>query len=644
MKIDLHCHTLKCKKGDSENRTVSKDFFINQVRNANVEIVAITNHNTFSYEQYISFKNQDFMLWPGIELDVVGENSKGHCILICNPQEAELFNSFVCELNILDVDTFSIDINQLSPKIQELDIIIMCHYGKKPELSKEDMELFKEKNLGKPFFCEPQNLMSAGIYFAHNINSMLGSDVKDWKYYHNYSFPELKLRVDSFEKFKLLLSKDMEAIKTFVDKKYMEKLTLIPFENQDDILTLPIYSDVNVIFGGKGTGKSKILASIDEYYKGKYTNEVAYYCANNNSIDFNNLIKNKLLDDDFDRFEISNCSEQFQYIKNWTVTSIEPTKSYYNWVLNKNSNRNFGFINTIYSPILSDLEYKKELENFNNLKDSYMKLKKVPINSYLGDVDSSDLKELLNKLFISLRNKVIDEYAKFTAKKLVNFTIEKMKQLYMIKKGAYSKPTSIGLIGLYNSSKKLNNEIVTILDKLKTKPIYENTLIGNLPQKGIVYLRRIININPYLYSSSHLFKLGNRKMTILKNIHNQLERIHANSFDLKVIELVSQFNESIVNEGISDLKEFLSVSTKTIKTDKHIDRFDLLEYEDYSPSNGEKSMLLLNHSLLVNKKVYILDEPEMSVGHDYINKFIVPRLNELSKQNKIIIPKKGIFY
>lgn len=37
------------------------------------------------------------------------------------------------------------------------------------------------------------------------------------------------------------------------------------------------------------------------------------------------------------------------------------------------------------------------------------------------------------------------------------------------------------------------------------------------------------------------------------------------------------------------------------------------------------------------KDFYILDEPELSIGHKYINEVIVPKLKELSRQNKTII-------
>lgn len=47
MKIDLHCHTLKAKKGDGETRNIDAKQFRTIMNNNNVKIAAITNHNIF---------------------------------------------------------------------------------------------------------------------------------------------------------------------------------------------------------------------------------------------------------------------------------------------------------------------------------------------------------------------------------------------------------------------------------------------------------------------------------------------------------------------------------------------------------------------------------------------------------------------
>ena len=52
MKIDLHCHTKKTKESDGVNRNVDVDTFSNYMKDLDIKIVAITNHNLFDKKQY----------------------------------------------------------------------------------------------------------------------------------------------------------------------------------------------------------------------------------------------------------------------------------------------------------------------------------------------------------------------------------------------------------------------------------------------------------------------------------------------------------------------------------------------------------------------------------------------------------------
>ena len=76
MRIDLHCHTKKVKTGDAYTRNVTKDKFFQKVIEAEVKIIAITNHNQFDYMQYKEFKDvtEGYCdIWPGVELDIIGK-------------------------------------------------------------------------------------------------------------------------------------------------------------------------------------------------------------------------------------------------------------------------------------------------------------------------------------------------------------------------------------------------------------------------------------------------------------------------------------------------------------------------------------------------------------------------------------------
>ena len=115
MKIDLHCHTRKVKKGDAKTREVTPDLFEKKIADADVNIVAITNHNLFDIEQYNILKNRvaDFcQVWPGIELDIVDEsNLRWHLIIVVNPKNVNDFYKKTQQLLAgKDKDSVSLDV------------------------------------------------------------------------------------------------------------------------------------------------------------------------------------------------------------------------------------------------------------------------------------------------------------------------------------------------------------------------------------------------------------------------------------------------------------------------------------------------------------------------------------------------------
>ena len=102
MKIDLHCHTKQIKSGDGSGRNVTKELFCRKIFDADVKIVAITNHNSFDKEQFCDFKDavsENCQLWPGVEIDIKQYNhSRWHLIVIANPDNVETFSNSVNKL------------------------------------------------------------------------------------------------------------------------------------------------------------------------------------------------------------------------------------------------------------------------------------------------------------------------------------------------------------------------------------------------------------------------------------------------------------------------------------------------------------------------------------------------------------------
>jgi predicted metal-dependent phosphoesterase TrpH len=101
MKIDIHTHTKKCKSGDAPTRAISPREFCDTILSTDVRIVAITNHNVFDLDQYKAITtliNDEAQVWPGIELDIDEDESRGHLLAIVSPALAEDFAERVATL------------------------------------------------------------------------------------------------------------------------------------------------------------------------------------------------------------------------------------------------------------------------------------------------------------------------------------------------------------------------------------------------------------------------------------------------------------------------------------------------------------------------------------------------------------------
>ena len=86
-KIDLHIHT----KTSNQDRyfQFSDDNLYRYVRDANLDCIAITNHNLFDKEQFELIRSKlEILVLPGIEVDV----EKYHILVLADGQDLEGFS------------------------------------------------------------------------------------------------------------------------------------------------------------------------------------------------------------------------------------------------------------------------------------------------------------------------------------------------------------------------------------------------------------------------------------------------------------------------------------------------------------------------------------------------------------------------
>ena len=125
-------------------------------------------------------------------------------------------------------------------------------------------------------------------------------------------------------------------------------------------------------------------------------------------------------------------------------------------------------------------------------------------------------------------------------------------------------------------------------------------------------------------SKTKEFALGIRALNATKDLLLEIDNKITNS---DVYSVVAQLNDSCDENNINSSEQFLGKSKHIITEDGN----------EYSPSNGEKGILMLQRSLDKEEDAYFLDEPELGMGNSYINNTICPKIEQLAKRHKAII-------
>ena len=632
MRIDLHCHTKKVKTGDAYTRNVTKDKFFQKVIEAEVKIIAITNHNQFDYMQYKEFKDvtEGYCdIWPGVELDIIGKADqkgnckRGHLIVIANPKNVELFNTQVQELvNDEDVNTFQIGVKKVYETLGKCDCIYIPHFHKEPKLSDEDIqELGELLPDSSRLFKETSDYRSLGVFSNFDYSVIIGSDVQDWNKYETSKFADIRLPVQTFEQFCLLAKKDVQIIDTLLNQKRKKEIPVSPYKKVN--FKLPFYEDINIIFGQKGTGKTEILESLKKYY---IENGIAMesYKGNEKDSDFSKMLKVNDIIATPDKLQLDSMRQQFIDVYNWKEELPTSFEKYISWMETKDNNKNKGRMK------ITESVHKEEGVRDRKLESDYKYLKeftestfeKIDIEKYLDEQERTTLMLLLGKLCENINDAKMQKWNSDKSIKLTNWSIDKIKAIADKCSDTISKPSSVGFYDFAMGRFKLFENVEEICSTFSVEDKVEKEYLGNLEEKGDIYIQtryRMLTKE----SRTDEFKQG---ITVLRNCKLVIDGIKKAVLSENISEEVSKFQE-FYDDGIKDIGAFIGVSKETA----------LENGEIYRPSNGERGILLMQKLLDSESDVYILDEPELGMGNSYITSNILPKLTDLAKRRKTVI-------
>lgn len=626
MKIDLHTHTKAVKKGDPETRNVTAENFKEAVKNAGVKIVAITNHNVFDNDQYNLFLkevNKDFLVWPGIELDVKGiDGEVGHIVIVSNPRDIENFKLKTEEITKDTLpNSFVIDIEDAINYINSIDCIAMVHYNKAKALHDASINLLKSKICDAyRLFYEPSKYRTMGIMINHEYYSVMGSDVKDWDKYCDYEFSDLKLNVDSFEQFLMLAKKDPAIIETLY-KSQNKNVINIGFSDTENV---DFYDDINIVFGTKGTGKSILLGKVKSYFDSKGKN-VSYYEPSKTPDKINSKLDVNDTERSLSRYGKDNKLNEFQFLKNWKEESVTQFKDYTNYISSKNGNANKERMKILEVTEITNNCIKKLSDSFEklaNVKKILELNEKIEISEYLTEEELKTINTIYNNVLSKVKEETISIWENKISVYLSNKTVNCYKKSVEANTNLKTLPSTTGFTKYVKNRFELERKVNSLISGFNYE-FEESTISLGMLEEGkelkLVTTINMLNKN----SKTQEFKKG---IKVLQELKKNLDDIALKIYSQDLADLINDFSEKLNNSSICSLDDFIGI----------IKKFKIGD-DEYTPSTGEATMIILDEALNDNYDVYILDEPEKSLGNAYVNDVLVPKINSLAKLKKTVI-------
>lgn len=637
MKIDIHTHTKKCKSGDASTREISPADFCETILTTEVRIIAITNHNLFDLDQYRKIEDglgKDAQVWPGIELDVLEDGSRGHLLVIVSPSRAQGFSEVVDELTKdSSPDNFTATIDEVLKNFDSFKPLYVAHYKqKKPDISDEALErLVSKANNPDCVIKEVTNAISAGIYISHGHASIYGSDVHDWADYEELSrdLPDLRLPVDSFEHFCLLLEKDPTTINTVLNKKTSEDLVLFPFDDGSS-LNIKAFNDINVVFGPKGTGKTCILQAIAKHYSENGIEAKVYVPASDKLDEIFNT-RGKDLSINLNNHDIDYCSNEIDLLRTAGEIGVTGLSKYLSYFSAKNTNRNAKKI------LLKDIEpeeesaVKREFVEFNEAAKTTAEFleflaENSSVEKELSEEELAEVTRILSELLERLSKREWTSFSGWKEVYLLNSAIEAFRREVERKTGTPAKPTTTGFLDYAMNRVQIEVNTAKIIKSVETEIPVQAELVGSLgSNKGVLEFRTEFKFQTGAITSGALSSLTVVKKVPQKKFIKCVRKILAHAYSDELFQHIANLN------AIEDVGEINTVNELLL-----FKRYFALDGIVYAPSSGEASMVMLQKELGTDKDVYILDEPERSLGNEYINDMIVPLIREHARAGKTV--------
>jgi len=320
VRFDCHLHTRADKEfkySENENEYITK--YIEKLKEEEIEVGIITNHNKFDIDEYKALKKkankENIFILPGVELSVNDGSNGIHCLIVFNPDEwlengnnyisQFIIESFAGKANYENENGRSND--NLITTIEKLNkynkdyFIILAHVEQRSgffeELDGGRIQEFSKHKLFRKNILAFQKVTKYDLsvwnqWFDNELPAFVeGSDPKKIDEIGKGEKSYIKIGDYNFEAVKFALQdKDfrVKKEKPIIENGYIKSISFDGSSCKLDGQTIEFSSSMNNLVGVRGAGKSSIIEAI------RYGLDLPF---GNNSIDIsykNELVKQLL--------------------------------------------------------------------------------------------------------------------------------------------------------------------------------------------------------------------------------------------------------------------------------------------------------------------------------------------------------------
>lgn len=256
-KMDLHIHTVKTQS--DYDFAFSVNALKKYVEEQKIDAIAVTNHNLFDLEQYnqiVELLSGIATVFPGIEVNI--GRKLGHLLVIADPSNAADFSERCREIqSAVTSPTEYVSVEQFMEILPNLSqYLLIPHMDKSPNVDDYTLSM-----LGDYIACGEVGSIKKFVYFQKDEKMPTPVYFSDCRLTDGGELPVRATYIDtedtSLESIKLCLQDKTKV--SLSDENGSMRFWALPY--------LPLSTGLNVIMGGRSSGKSYTLNKLYNTYE-----------------------------------------------------------------------------------------------------------------------------------------------------------------------------------------------------------------------------------------------------------------------------------------------------------------------------------------------------------------------------------------